>query len=266
MHIAHQPVDLVEIRPVIEAPQAAQRVHQHDVLGVDEVLEAAIALIQRREIALPGQLVDLRLGAGQEPPPVGVDPIGLPVRRQHRHRIRHGRHRMAQQHHPLLREEDVLHLLHVGGEHGTDGRASGKEEVDHEPLSSHLLFGDGVAQLIDEDERQDAVVFVTQGRWIHQRRIEVGRLVNGQILLRGQQHGANADGDDSHGEIGDEGPAPSCVGLAHGWGTDQPGRRSKTDWPPIQVWSTRVSRRSSSETVSRLRSRTVKSARWPGVT
>ena len=66
----------------------------------------------------------------------------------------------------------------------TNGRASREEKVHHQDLALDIGKGHGVSNVIDQFKVQDAMVLRTHGRRIHQCRVQLRRLVNGQVLLR----------------------------------------------------------------------------------
>ena len=97
----------------------------------------------------------------------------------------------------------VVNPLKVLRHQRTDGRTSREEEVDDENLALNVRQGHCVSQVVQKIEIQDAVVLLPHGRRIHQRRIQLRGLVDGQIVFRSEVHhvgdGHRCEEDDEKG-------------------------------------------------------------------
>ena len=116
--------------------------------------------------------------------------------------------------HRKRRASGATRAFHVGRQHGTNRGAPGEEEVDHENLTGDILLRHRIAQLVDQGEWQDPVVFMPHHFGVHQCRIQIRRLVDGQLLIRSQQNRTNGNGHDGHADEQDDMPQNLQAGAS----------------------------------------------------
>lgn len=152
-NIIDHPPHFIRIQPVIVTPDMPVFIDDHKLFRVDEIIRPAIPLYGVHKELIPGKIIDLFLGAGEQPPVLRVDIMFIRVLLQSLNGIPfriNTEGKYLDNGIILGIPESFLHHFHMGGKGGTDRRAAGEEEVHHQYPVPHIGGFYFFAELISE--------------------------------------------------------------------------------------------------------------------
>ncbi len=152
-NVVHHTGYITGIHAIVITADKAVFINQHKFLRVYEIIGSAITFERIHEEFVTGQVVDLLLITGEQPPVTGIDTFTVCIMFDNRHGITYGIYREREYlDEGIVLCVSVLYLFQVFDEGRANGGAARKEVIHDEDLAFHLAEAHLLSELVGESE------------------------------------------------------------------------------------------------------------------